>query len=190
MATVDVAAVFVALYAGHQIGDHVVQASAAARSKGAPSPGMLANGAHPWRGWRACLRHVGSYSLTQAAALLLVTVATPIGASSMFAALAVSASTHAVIDRRWLVRLLIAAKRCQEWREAPYLIDQSLHVAALLVAAVFAGKATSAAGAGAVSAGAVALVGAAMFTERRLAAAYARTGTPSAQPSAPPARSG
>ncbi len=175
MPTVDTAAVtavvFAALYAGHQLGDHVVQTNATALAKGAPTADLLAAGVPPWHGWRACLRHVGSYTAAQAVALLLVSVAAPLGWRGGVAALAVSASTHAVIDRRWIVRLLIQAKDCEDWREAPYLLDQSLHVGALLVAAVLAAVVTTAGATTAVAAGTAALVGAALVAEKRLAAA-------------------
>jgi Protein of unknown function (DUF3307) len=170
-----VAAAFVALFAGHQVGDHVVQTNADAAAKGAPTADRLASGVPPWAGWSACLRHVGSYSATQAAALALVCVAVPVALTGALSALVVSASTHAVIDRRWIVRRLIRAKRCQDWPEAPYLLDQSLHIGALLVAAVLAAVGTGPAGVAAVSAGAAAMLAAALAVERRSAAAYART---------------
>jgi hypothetical protein len=72
-----------ALYAGHHLGDHVVQT------------------------------HRDG----------LVAVVAPIGWPGAAAALAASGATHAVIDRRWPVRLLIAAKGCHGWPDAPYLID-------------------------------------------------------------------
>lgn len=161
------AATFVALYAGHQVGDHVVQSNSQAAAKGAP----VGAGLHPWTGWPACLRHVATYGLTQAAALGLVCLAAPVRWTGVVAALAVSTSTHAVIDRRWIVRLIIRAKGCEEWREAPYLIDQSLHTGALLVASVAAAVTAGASTAGAVTLAALALVVAALAVERRLPAA-------------------
>lgn len=171
MSTAVTAVVFVALFAGHQVGDHIVQTNAVAQAKGAPTAELLAAGAHPWRGWGACLHHVGTYTVTQAVALFLVNVATPVGWTGMAAALAVSASTHAVIDRRWLVRLIVRAKGCSDWPQGPYLIDQSLHTGALLVAAVLAAVTTSGAGVGAVAACAAVLVGLALVAEQHLAAA-------------------
>ncbi len=127
MPTVSDAAVtavmFAALYAGHQLGDHVVQTNAVAMSKAAPAPDLVAAGVHPWHGWGACLRHVGTYTLVQAAAVAAIWVVAPLRPSGVLAGLAVSASTHAVIDRRWVVRLLIRAKGCQDWPQGPYLID-------------------------------------------------------------------
>lgn len=178
-ATAAIAAVtFAALYAGHQLGDHVVQSDSTAVAKGAPDPEQLAANVSPWTGWGACLRHVSSYTATQAAALALACLAAPLNLTGIVVALVVSASTHAVIDRRWIVRRLIRAKRCQDWPEGPYLIDQSLHVGALLVAAVLAAVVTGVAGLIAVVIGAVVLVGAALTAERRLAAASARAAGP------------
>jgi hypothetical protein len=175
MATAGTAAVtavaFVALYAGHQLGDHAIQTNTAAMGKGAPTSDLLAAGVHPWTGWNACLRHVGTYAIVQAVTLGLACVVAPLRWHGIVAALAVSASTHAVIDRRWIVRMVIQAKGCHAWREAPYHIDQSLHVGALLVAAVLAGAVTDGRGASAVVAAAAALVGAALVAEKRLAAA-------------------
>jgi hypothetical protein len=172
-----VAVTFVALFAGHQVGDHVVQTGADAAAKGAPAAGQLASGVPPWAGWGACLRHVGSYSATQAVALALVCLAAPVALAGAISALVVSASTHAVIDRRWIVRRLIRLKRCQDWPEAPYLLDQSLHIGALLVAAVLAAVVTGVTGVASVSAGAAIAVATALAVERRSAAAYARAMT-------------
>jgi hypothetical protein len=167
-----IAVLFVALYAGHQLGDHVVQSNASAMAKGAPTAELIAAGVHPWHGWAACLRHVRSYVAVQAVALFLVA---PLDWYGITAALVVSGSTHAVIDRRWLVRLVIRAKGCQGWAEGPYLIDQSLHTGALLVAAVVGAAVTGTGGVVAVMASAAALVGAALVAEkRRLPAAQYR----------------
>lgn len=59
---------------------------------------------------------------TQAVALLLVALVAPLTLHGAVAALAISGSTHAVIDRRWIVRAIIRAKGCHNWPEAPYLI--------------------------------------------------------------------
>ncbi|SEG89055.1 Protein of unknown function [Nonomuraea solani] len=168
-ATAAIAAVtFAALYAGHQVGDHVVQSDRAAIAKGVPDRERLAAGVSPWTGWGACLRHVAGYTATQAAALVLVGLVAPLELTGMVIALIVSASTHAVIDRRWIVRRLIRLKGCHDWREGPYLIDQSLHVGAMLVAAVLGVAVPGAVGVVTVAIAAAALVGAALMTERRL----------------------
>lgn len=170
MPTIETAAVaacaFAALFAGHQLGDHPIQADVAAQHKGHPTDDQLAAGVHPWTGWLACARHVATYTLTQALALALISLVAPLTLAGAAAALTASASTHAVIDRRWIVRLMIQVKGCQDWREAPYLIDQSLHIGVLLVAAVLAGVVTTAGGAAAAAAAGVGLVGAAVLAER------------------------
>jgi uncharacterized protein DUF3307 len=171
-ATAAVAAVtFAALFAGHQLGDHVLQSNADAAAKGAPTAPMLASGAHPWAGWPACLRHVATYTAAQLATLALVRVAAPLSWYGAAAALAVSAGTHAVIDRRWITRLIIRAKRCQDWPEAAYLIDQSLHHGALLAAAVLAAVTASGAAAGVVVACAAGVAAAGLVGERWVAGA-------------------
>jgi hypothetical protein len=177
MATVESAAVtacaFIALYAGHQIGDHVIQPGSAVAGKGCPGDDRLADGVRPWTGWAACLRHVASYTAAQAVAMLLIAVVAPLTPAGAAAALTVSAATHAAIDRRWLVRAIIRVKRCEDWPDAPYLIDQSLHVGALLIAAVAAGAVTTALGALLTVAASVAVVAVALAFEhtraRRLA---------------------
>jgi hypothetical protein len=88
----------------------------------------------------------------------------------------VSASTHAVIDRRWIVRRLIRAKGCQNWPEGPYLIDQSLHKGALLIASVVAATVGGTVGVLAVAGAAVALLAGALAAERWLA--YSRAAAP------------
>jgi hypothetical protein len=172
MSTAATAAIsFVALYAGHQIGDHVVQSDWAATTKAAPSVEQLAAGVPPWTGWAACLRHVVSYTGTQAVALGFVCIVAPLALLGTMAALLASASTHAVIDRRWIVRRLIRAKGCHGWQEGPYLIDQSLHMGALLVASVLAATVGHLVGVLAVAGAAVALVVVALAAERWLGAA-------------------
>lgn len=169
------AVMFAALYAGHHVGDHVVQSSAVAAAKSVPHPDALAAGVPPWTGWGACLRHVAGYAATQAAALALVCVVVPLEIVGMATALVVSASTHAVIDRRWIVHRLIELKRCHDWAEAPYVLDQSLHMGAMLVAAVLSVAVSDVAGLVMVLAGAGAVVGAALTMERRFASAHTRS---------------
>jgi hypothetical protein len=165
------AVTFVALFAGHQIGDHIAQRNVDAAAKGAPTPERLAAGEHPWTGWRACLRHVGTYTLAQVVALALVSIAAPMRWYGTVAAVIVSACTHAVIDRRWIVRAMVRAKRCQHWTEGPYHIDQSLHFAALLVAALLAAVTATKGAVGAVALCAAGLVGVTLVVERRLGSA-------------------
>jgi uncharacterized protein DUF3307 len=142
MPTVETAAVaaiaYAALFAGHHLGDHPLQTRTAAAGKPAPGYAELAGGAHPWRGWAWCAQHVTVYTAVQAACLALVSLVAPLSLTGAIGALTVSAVTHAVIDRRWVVRWFLDAKRAHDWAEGPYLVDQSLHLAMLLVAAVVA----------------------------------------------------
>jgi len=169
--SIVVCVAFIALFAGHQVGDHVIQSDADARAKGAPTADLLARGAHPWAGWAACLRHVASYTLTQAAALALTGLVAPLSLAGAAAALTISASTHAVIDRRWLVRWLISVKRCHGWKDAPYLLDQSIHIGVLLVASVTAAAIDTPAGVLGVLAVSAGIVLAALAIEHRLGSA-------------------
>lgn len=160
------AVVYAALHAGHWLGDHPVQPNAAAAAKGHPTDDQLAAGAHPWTGWTSIGRHVFSYLLTQAVALLLVALVAPVTVAGAVTALAVSGSTHAVIDRRWIVRMIVRIKGCEAWTDGPYLIDQSLHQGALLPAAVLGALVTTTVGALAAVTGCVALVVAGMAAEQ------------------------
>lgn len=160
------AVVYAALLAGHMLGDHPVQSDNTAAGKGHPTDDQLAAGAHPFTGWIHCLRHIFSYLTCQGAALLLIGLVAPLSFPGFVAALVISGSTHAVIDRRWIVRRILTAKGgCPGWPQASYFIDQSLHYAAMLVAAVAAALATTTTAAAVVTGAAVLLVAAALAAE-------------------------
>lgn len=80
-----------ALYAGHHVGDYWVQTNHQACHKGDAGP------AGRW----ACAAHVASYTATQAACLILAAL---VGArpsvAGVLVALAISAGTHYLADRR------------------------------------------------------------------------------------------
>jgi hypothetical protein len=161
------AVVYAALLAGHMLGDHPVQSDTAAAGKGHPTDDQLAAGAHPWTGWIHCLRHICSYLACQAAALLLIGLVAALSVPGFVAALVISGSTHAVIDRRWIVRRIVAAKGgCPGWPQASYFIDQSLHYAAMLVAAAAAARATTTTAAAVVTGACLLLVVTAVAAER------------------------
>lgn len=86
------AAIAVALYVGHHVGDYWVQTDHQARHKGLPG--------HAGR--TACLRHVVGYLLTQYVMLCLVGLAAGawINPNGLLAALLVSGVTHYLADRR------------------------------------------------------------------------------------------
>jgi hypothetical protein len=93
----------------------------------------------------------------------------PLTVAGVLAALTLSASTHAVIDRRWLVRWLITVKGCDGWKEAPYVIDQSLHIGVLLVASVVGAAVNTSGGTAGIVVLSAAIVVAALIFEHRQA---------------------
>lgn len=98
----------------------------------------VAVGAHPRTGWTACAWHSATTVLTQACALTVACLIAPLPA----AAVRISAVSHAVIDRRWIVQAIVRAKHCYDWVEGPYLSGQSLHHCAHVAIAVGAVKLT------------------------------------------------
>lgn len=146
-ASLDTALAFVGMLAGlglgHLPGDILLQTNTDATGKGHPSTDRLAAGVHPWTGWLKCLRHCGLYLACQAVVLLLVWQVVPLPLPGILAALAISGSTHAVIDRRWLVQRILAAKGCTGWREAALWTDQAMHWTAIGLAAVIAARTTT-----------------------------------------------
>ncbi|MFE9100166.1 transcriptional regulator [Actinomadura geliboluensis] len=140
-------AVFVALYAAHEVGDHWLQTHGQACGKGAAG----------WSGRILCARHVATLTAVKAAAVTVVALvlALPVNPYAAAAALAVDAVSHYWADRRstllaladWLGRTLVAGKgefaRLGDGAAAPtgtgaYALDQSWHVGWLLVAALLA----------------------------------------------------
>ncbi|MFE2934457.1 transcriptional regulator [Streptomyces sp. NPDC059278] len=101
MAVSVFAAVFIALYVAHSVGDHWVQTSCQSAHKGLPG----------WTGRLAGARHVATLTATKLA--LLVPVALLLGlnlsALGLVAGLGVDAVTHWWADRRttlaWLARV-------------------------------------------------------------------------------------
>lgn len=179
MASAETAAVaalvIVALNAGHWIGDHSAQTSAQALNKVPPPDAALTRGAHPWRGWSWCAKHVAVYTLCQAIAIAVAGIVAPLSGPGITAALAISASTHAVIDRRWLVQVIVKLKKATGWDDGPYLVDQSLHHAAMLFAGVAAAAVTTVTGAVVVIVVGAAMIGADLATEHWRAARLRRT---------------
>jgi hypothetical protein len=118
------ATAFIALYVAHQVADHWVQTQTQADRKGLPG----------WPGRRACLAHVATYTLTQAVVLVAVLTAAsttvPVGRAA--AALAVSAASHYIVDRRRpLRRMADALGKSPAWLEhggGMYALDQSWHI--------------------------------------------------------------
>jgi len=125
------AAVFAALYAAHMVADYWVQTQAQATAKAWPG----------WRGRRACLAHVGTYTLTAILALLALVWRTHLYLDPVrpWIGLGVSAGSHYLLDRRWL--LAWAARvthRDPVWLErgGAAAQDQAAHVGFLFLAAL------------------------------------------------------
>jgi hypothetical protein len=156
-----------ALGAGHLPGDIAAQTNTDAIGKALPSNDRLATGAHPWTGWGHCARHTLTYLACQAVAVALVLLVIDIPLPGVFAALAFSGATHAVIDRRWLVVRLLAAKGCHSWREAPFWVDQSLHWTAMFLAALIAARTLTFDKTALVAGFGVLLIAYALFAEHR-----------------------
>ncbi|MCE7081196.1 hypothetical protein [Streptomyces sp. ST2-7A] len=136
------AAVHAALTASHELADHWVQTDDDANDKGLDGAA----------GRAACLRHVATYTATQAAALLALRRLDPgLTPARITAALTISAVTHYAADRqggRWrdpnprgVARLAHTIGK-SGWLtrdpHAPYLMDQSWHKTWLGIAAAVA----------------------------------------------------
>ena len=119
------ATVFLVLLAGHLLGDWVVQTDEQATNK--------------TRSWSALGGHVARYHLIMAALLLVPTLRDGWPASHALATLAVSAATHAFIDRRWPVRSLLRAVGSPGFATVEWgviAVDQALHLVILAMLAV------------------------------------------------------
>lgn len=141
------AAVFAALYAAHQVADHWIQTDHQAGHKGAAG----------WPGRIACAAHVATYTITALVALVAVTLTTGMHLSParVALALAISAGTHYIADRRTplakIAKLTGSARFYGFGTPQPgdqggrpclgtgaYALDQSWHIGWLFVAALVA----------------------------------------------------
>lgn len=138
------AAVFAALYAAHQVGDHWIQTQHQAEHKGVAG----------WVGRWACVKHVTSYTATGVVALALLAGVTGWRPTvvPLLVGLTVSAVSHYIADRRTpLFRLALATGSGRFWLlGAPrpdrddnpslgtgaYALDQSWHVGWLFISAL------------------------------------------------------
>lgn len=123
------AAIFAVLYIAHQIADYWVQTDWQARTKALP--GTI--------GHRACALHVATYTATLAIILAGVAYHIDLDLSSIRVALAlaVSATTHYLADRRTsLRRLALACHHSEAWVDGGGLafLDQAWHMGWLGVA--------------------------------------------------------
>lgn len=149
MAAAVFAAVFIALYVAHSVGDHWVQSSHQSAHKGRPG----------WVGRLADARHVATLTATKVVVLLLVAWLLDLRLSvlGIVVGLGIDAVTHWWADRRTTLAWLASVTGKSEFYRlgAPragrddnphigtgaYALDQSFHhlwllVAALIIAAV------------------------------------------------------
>lgn len=123
-----------ALIVGHQLGDHVLQTDRQATEK-------ASSGAD---GVRAMVGHLLSYHLAAAAVLAgtAYTLQLPLSPAGLAAGFAFSIGTHAVLDRRWPVRVVLRSTGSPDFAEqnspvcGMYVADQALHWLALLISAL------------------------------------------------------
>ncbi|MEJ8649648.1 transcriptional regulator [Streptomyces sp. MS1.AVA.3] len=145
------AAVFIALYVAHSVGDHWVQTSCQSATKGQPG----------WTGRLAGIRHVATLTATKLALLALVAalLGLHLSAVGLVAGMGVDAVTHWWADRRstlaWLAKVTgkaefyslgtgthpahpVTAKGgpAAHLGTGAYALDQSFHHLWLLVAAL------------------------------------------------------
>lgn len=138
------AAVFAALFVGHQVGDHWVQSSCQAAGKGGPG----------WVGRWACVRHVCSLTATKVVFLspVLLLAGVVVHPVAVVVGLGVDAVSHYWADRRTTLARLASLVGKGEFHRlgsprpgrddnptlgtGAYALDQSWHTAWLLVAAL------------------------------------------------------
>jgi hypothetical protein len=124
------AAVLAAQLVAHNVGDHLVQTDHQAAGKATS--------------WPAMAGHVGGYTATAALTLLAVdrTIGIGLRPGRLLAGLALSAGSHALIDRRWPVLALLRATGSPAFAElatpvnGPYVADQALHHGCVLLASL------------------------------------------------------
>jgi hypothetical protein len=139
---VNAPAVFAALYAAHQVGDHWVQADVQAAGKGRPG----------WPGRLACARHTATLAAAKATTLGALAAATGLRLSlaGTAAGLAADAASHYWADRRTTLAALIPGEAAFFRLGAPrpghddaphlgtgaYALDKSWHIACLFAASL------------------------------------------------------
>lgn len=125
-------AAFIALFAGHHVGDHWAQTDHQAQTKGR----------HDRVGRRACAAHTATLTLCQAAALAVVALygGAAFAPLNLVIGLAVNALSHYWCDRRsTLEGLAYALHRTGKhnyYRVGSAQLDQAFHMAFLLLSAV------------------------------------------------------
>lgn len=123
------------MYAAHDIADHVL----------AQTDKMAANKVKSGiEGWTAILQHVGLYHIVMAIMLIVTFLALGLSIPvwGFIAAISFSFITHAVIDRRWPVRILLEKIGSPGFAKmlspicGMYQADQSIHKTCLWISAL------------------------------------------------------
>lgn len=132
------AAVAATLTAMHHVGDFVLQTDHQSARKPCAQD-RLTECSEP-ESWRALAAHVASYHAAQVAGLLIANRALglKLRPGRVLAGVAISAATHAVIDRRWPVRWWMDNTGSAAFREngGAAHVDQALHHTALWASAL------------------------------------------------------
>jgi uncharacterized protein DUF3307 len=125
------------LLVAHNAADHIVQTDHQA--------------AHKAQSWLAMAGHVGSYQGVQVVAVEAVLAAAGLRCPwrAKLLGAAVSAATHAFLDRRWPVRVILRRTGSPGFADMTtplhgmYLADQALHHGCLLVAALLMARSSA-----------------------------------------------
>lgn len=129
------AATGITINAAHEFADHVL----------GQTDKIAANKVKPGReGWSHILQHVASYHVVMIVMLLVVIslLNLPVTILGFTSAMLFSAVSHAIIDRRWPVRLILEKTGSPKFAEmmqplcGMYLADQSLHKECLWISAL------------------------------------------------------
>ncbi|GAA2815587.1 hypothetical protein GCM10010441_45280 [Kitasatospora paracochleata] len=143
------AATYALLRAAADVGDHWIQTHTQALTKGQHDH---TEGQSSAAGRRACAAHVATYTATQAVALIggSALLGMRLRPGRVAAALALSAATHYVADRRRPVQRLAEAvgkgdfyRLADHGMNGAYQLDQALHHGVEAVAALIAATGTT-----------------------------------------------
>jgi len=138
MSAARFAAVGAALEMAHVVGDYLLQTDTQSARKGAA--GDRLEECTEAQSWAALAGHVATYHVAQVGALMITSRVLGLGLhpGRVTAGVAISAGTHALIDRRWLVREWMdraGAKKFREHGGAAH-VDQAMHRVSLFAAAL------------------------------------------------------
>ncbi|MEU0236709.1 hypothetical protein ABZ234_03395 [Nocardiopsis sp. NPDC006198] len=132
------AAVTAAMEVAHHVGDYMLQTDVQSARKGARSDRL--EECSEAESWTALAGHVASYHVAQVAALVVAdrALGLKLRPGRVAAGVAISAVTHAVIDRRWPVREWMDRAGARKFREhgGAAHVDQAMHRVSLFASAL------------------------------------------------------